>query len=199
MLQFAGLGLCADDLKPPREAFARNVFEIAIECVSHGHIKVRKRIADFFKLYVTALCDSQRARKNLGRILEDLIHLVMALDVEAGALELHPVRILNALGGLNAHHHVLSVGVVFAKIVAVVCGHQWNAEIFFEAKQSGMNAVLHLQALVLNFQKEVLPPEDISVSRCSRAGCVVFIFHQELGDFSFQASRERDQALRMFR
>src|ERR1044071_6280047 len=59
VLEFAGFGLRADELKPTRKPFPCDLFEIAVECVSRWHIKVRKRIADFFKLYVTPFGNRQ--------------------------------------------------------------------------------------------------------------------------------------------
>ena len=103
---------------------------------------MREGIADFFQPQVAAFGDAQGPGKHVGRIFEHLEHLVVALDVEARALELHAVGVLNRLAGLNADHHVLGVGVVFAQIVAVVGGDQRQAEFFFQPEQVGMDAVL---------------------------------------------------------
>ena len=51
---------------------------------------------------------------------------------------------MDRLARLNADHHVLRVGIVFAEIVAVVGGNQRKAKIFFQLEQVGMDAVLHL-------------------------------------------------------
>ena len=95
---------------------------------------MRERIADFVEPKIAALGNRQSSRENVGRVLEDLIHLVVALDVELVALKLHPVRILNTLPGLNADHHVLRVGIVFAQVMTVVGGDHRYTEVFFQAE-----------------------------------------------------------------
>ena len=67
-----------------------------------------------------------------GESLNTRSHFVVALDEEIGAMELHAVGVLDRLAGLNAEHHVLRVSIVFAEIVAVVGGHQRQAQIFFQ-------------------------------------------------------------------
>src|SRR5438876_11431195 len=91
----------ANRLQSPGETFARHVFEIAVERISGGYIKVRKRIADLCQLNVAAFGNCERTGKYIRRILEHLIHLIVALYVEPGTLELHPVRILNTFASLN--------------------------------------------------------------------------------------------------
>ena len=77
---------------------------------------MRKRIADLFQTHVAAFRDGQRPRKNLRRIFEDPVHLVVALDEEAGTLKLHAIGVLDGFAGLDAKHHILGVGIVFAKV-----------------------------------------------------------------------------------
>src|SRR5215469_11179816 len=96
--------------------------------------------------------------------------------------------ILNALSRLDADHHVLGVGIVFAQIVAVIGRHQWKAEIFLQSKQAGMDAVLRLQALVLDLKKEILPAKNVSVSGSGAAGGWVLFFGEELCYLPFQAA-----------
>src|SRR5579863_6249171 len=62
-----------------------------------------------------------------------------------------------------------------------------------------MDPMFLLQALVLNFQEEILFTENVGKScRCIACGVIVF-FHQKFGDFALQAPREPDQPLRMLR
>ena len=164
------------------------MFEIAVECISSGNIKVRKRIADLRQLNVAAFSNCERTGKYIRRILEHLIHFIVVLYIEPGALELHPVGILNAFSGLNADHHVLRVGVIFAEIVAVIRRHQWKPDVFLQLKKTRMNPVLHFQSLVLNFQEEILFSENIRIGSCGCSCCIVLVFHQELRHFAFQAS-----------
>ena len=168
------------------------MLKIAVERVAGRYIKVRKRIADFLQTNMTAFGDIQSAGEHIRRVLKNLIHLVMALDVELGALKLHPVRVLNALAGLDANHYVLGVRIVFAEIMTVVGRDQRKPEVFLQPEQIRVDAVLHLEPLVLNLKKEILLSENIRV--CSGGGpCgIVLFFHQEFCDFALQTAGQRD-------
>jgi len=56
-----------------------------------------------------------------------------------------------------------------------------------------MDAVLHLQTLVLNLKKEIFFAEKIAVKSRCRPRRVVVPFRQALGHFTLQASRKPDQ------
>ncbi len=122
----------------------------------------------------------------------------MVLDEKLVAVKLHARRVVNRLAGLNAEHDVLRVGVVFAEVVAVVGGDQRQAKIFFQLEEAGMDAVLHLEALVLNLEVEVLFAENISVGGCGSSGGVVFAFGEALGDFALKAAGEANQSTGVF-
>ena len=169
------------------ESLAGDVLEVTVEGESVRHVEVRKRIADFFQPHVAAFGNAQGAAQHVGRVLEDPLHFVVTLDEEVRALELHAVGVLDRLAGLDAEHHVLRVGVVLAEIVAVVRCDQRQAKVFFQAEQIGMDAVFLFEALVLNFEKEVVLSENVVVGRGGAARSVVVLFHQTLGNFAFQA------------
>src|SRR5260370_10175852 len=173
------------------------MLDVAVERVSIGHIEMREGVADFVETQVAAFCDRPRASENVRSIFEYLVYRVMTLDVELAALELHPVRILDALAGLNADHHVLRVGVVFAEIMTVVGGDHRNPEFFFQPEEIGMDAVLHLQTLVLDLQKEIMFAEDVAILSRRGASSLILFFHEEFGDRALEAAGESNQTLRM--
>src|SRR5439155_293957 len=80
------------------------------------------------------------------------------------------------------------VSIVLAQIMTVVRSHKRQAQIFFEPKQSGVNVVFPFQALVLNLQKEIFFPKDVTVSRGGFTGGFVVVFHQALGHLTFQTA-----------
>ena len=57
-----------------------------------------------------------------------------------------------------------------------------------------MDAVLHLQSLVLNFEKEIFFAEDVGERPGCRPGGLVVVLHQALRHFALQASGEANQA-----
>src|SRR5215467_9344496 len=56
-----------------------------------------------------------------------------------------------------------------------------------------MNAVLHLEALVLDLEIEVLFAENVSILSCSSASSLVVVFHQPFSNFALQTSGKTDQ------
>src|SRR5262249_47006425 len=128
MLQLSRGRMSPNGLEAPRESFSRDVFEVTVESVAGGYVEMRERITYFCQVEVAAFGDVERADKHVRRVLEHLVHLIVALDVKARALELHAIWILNALAGLNADHDVLCVRVIFAEVMAVVGCNQGNAQ-----------------------------------------------------------------------
>ena len=163
-------------LHPPRESLPRDVLKITVERKSVRNVEVWKRAGNFLQSKVAAFRYIERARKHLGRVLEHPQHFVAVLHVELRALELHPVGFLDGLPRLNAQHHILCVRVVFAKVVAVVGRHQRQPNILLQLEQAGMDAVLHLQTLVLNLQEEILFAKKIAVETGRRARRLVVPF-----------------------
>ena len=132
VLQLALLVQRAQRLQAAGEAFASDVHEVAVDGVAGRDFELRERIRDFLQAQAAALGDVERAREHLGGIFEHAVHLVVVLDEELVAVELHASRVVNRLAGLDAEHDILCVGVVFAEVVAVVGGDERQAEIFFE-------------------------------------------------------------------
>src|SRR5215831_12095734 len=129
VFELASGGELANAFQTAPKALTCDVLEIGVERVAGRYIEMGKRIADLFQANVAALGDLQRSREHLGRILEHLEHFVAILHVKSGSLELHPIRILNALARLNANHHVLRMRIVLAQIMAVIGCHEWKSEL----------------------------------------------------------------------
>src|SRR5438270_8205218 len=82
--------------------------------------------------------------------------------------------------------------------MTVVGGHQRNPKICLKAEKIRVDAMLHLQSLILDLQKEVLLTKDVGVLRRGRSCSVILLFHQALGDFALQATGKGNQSLRVF-
>ncbi len=193
VLQLALLAQRAQRFHAPGESFTRDVNEVAVDGVTGGNFKLRKRVRDFFEAQAAALGNIDGARQHVGRVFEHAVHLFVVLDEELRAVELHARRVADRLARLYADHHVLRVRVIFAQVVAVVGRDQRQAEILFQLEQAGMNAVLKFQALILNLKEEIVLAENVGVGSGRRARGFVIVFHQALGDFALQASREADE------
>ena len=112
-------------------------------------------------------------------------------------MEFEPVCVLHGFASLHTDQDIMSLGIVFTKIVAVVGRHHRDAELFFQAEEIGVDPVFQLKALVLYLEKKVLLAEDVTKESGRFARGFVLPFRQPLCHLPFQASRERDQALRM--
>ncbi len=188
----------AQSFQAAGEALPRDMLEITVQRESGGHVEVRERIADFLEAHVAAFGDGESAGKHVGRVFEDAVHFVVALDEKAGALELHAIGVLDRLAGLDAQHYILSVGVVFAEVVAVIRRHHREGKFLFKPEQIGVNAMFLLQALVLDLKKEIVSAENIAIGRRRIPRGFVVIFHQTFRDFALEAAREADQTPGMF-
>ena len=189
VLQLALLVQRPQSLQPPRKALAGDVYEVAVDGIARRNFKLRKRIRYFLQAHAATLGNIEGSREHLRRILEHARHFIVTLHEELVAFEFHAAGVVNRFAGLDAEHDVLGVGVVFAEVMAVVGGDQPQAEIFFELEEAGMDAMLHLQALVLNLKIEILFTENVGERSGGRARGVVIVLHQAFRDFAFQASR----------
>ena len=71
---------------------------------------------DLLEFQIAAFGDFHRLIENEGNLSEDAIHLLPRLEIELVGVELHPVRIVDGLAGLDAQQNV-----VRAAIVLVAC------------------------------------------------------------------------------
>ena len=199
VFEFALIAPAAQRFHSAGKPFARNVGKITVERVALRHVKMGKGIGHLLQTQAATLRDVQGAGQDLRTVFKHTQHLVVGLYIELVPLKLHPGGVVDGLAGLDAEHHVLGVGIVFAEIVAVIGGDEGEPQVFFQLKQAGMNAVLHRKSLVLDFEKEIVLAKDVAVIGRSRArGCVV-PFRQALGDFALEAGGEADQSSRMLR
>ena len=85
------------------------------------------------------------------------------------------------------------------RIVAIVCRDERNAGFARERHNLRVDALLDVQALVLNFQKEVSLPENVAQAVGGLAGLIRLFFHQTFSHGAAQTRRQRDQAVAVFR
>src|SRR3989442_15941048 len=72
-------------------------------------------------------------------------------------------------------------------------------EVLLTPEEMAMDAVLHLQALVLNFQKKIPFAKNIGIRSRGGTRSFVLLFHQRFRHFALQAARKRNQPLGMLR
>ena len=141
-----------------------------------------------------AVRDLRRHVRGGGLLREEGAHLLLALEVELLGLELHPVRIVHGLARLDAHEHVLAVGVLFIYIMRIVGEHQRDAGVPGETAQAHGGFPLLGDAVVLDLQIEVLP-EQLPQLQGLGLRVLIFVVDQPPGDIPRQASGQADQPL----
>ena len=169
------------------------MLKIAIERVAGGHGEFRERVLDLVQLEIAAFGDGQGALEHVLAAVEEARHLVRALDEKLGAVELEPVRVIHRLAGLHADQHVLRVRVIFTEIMAVIGGHHGDAQLFFQADEIAVDAMLLGQALVLYLHEEIVRAKELAIEAGRAARGFILVGQQVFADLASQAAAQGDQ------
>jgi len=109
---------------------------------------------------LATLGDLERRVAGLRIVAEQRPHLVRGLQVVAGAVELEAVRVADPRAGRDAQQDVLGFGVLGMHVVQVVGGDQRRADLLGQPEQIGAHLRLDRQAVIHQFDVEVLLAED---------------------------------------
>ena len=91
----------------------------------------------------------------------------------------------------------MGAGVILAQIVRVVGGDEGDAHLRREAGDSGDEAFILLQTVVLQFEEEVVLAEDFGVGASEIAGFGVVVAEERFVEIAAETGREADDAFRM--
>ena len=169
--------------------------EIALVGLALGQRKCGQVGGGEVELHVAASGDLFGALYGVVEIGEELAHLFLRLDVHLVSVHAHAMLVRQGLARLDAHQHLLGCGILAGQVVAVVGYHQGDVHRPGQLHQPGGYGLLVRQAVVLKFNEEVAPAEDVQVSLGHLAGFVFPPVQQQLGQIAGQAGRQRDQAL----
>ena len=89
----------------------------------------------------------------------------------------------------------MALGVLRPQVVGVVGADQWDARLLMDAEQIPVHQRLLGDAVVLQFQIEVILPEDLLHGQGVLPGPVVVAVDQPLGDLPGQTGRQGDESL----
>ena len=176
------------------EAFAGDVCEVGIGGVGVRNIEARERIFDLFELDVAALGDFPGAVDGVFEFAEQLHHFVARFEVEIGMIPVHAVGIGHGFAGLDAHQNFVRAGVFAAQVVGVVGGDERDAGFDGEAIDLRDEALVLFEAVVLNFEEEIVFAEDVAIGVSEAAGIVVLVGEDGFVEVAAQAGREADEA-----
>ena len=148
---------------------------------------------------VAHLGDELGVPDRLGDLGEKPGHLLARLQVELGAVEAHPLLVLDLGAGLDAEHRVVRAGVAVVHIVDVIRADDLQLEFLRELEEAGDDLALLGNAVVLDFDEIVLAAEDVDEAGerlpCLRVAVVQEVLRHERG----QAAGEADQPLGVLR
>ena len=144
---------------------------------------------------VGPLGDPQRVVARLGHLGEQRAHLGRGLQVELLGVELEPVGVVAGRPRLHAQQRVVRLGVVAVDVVAVVGGQQRRPDVLGDLDQLGVRLVLLGEAVVLQFDEEVVLPEDLLEPGGGLGGAGDVALEEPLADEPAQAAAGGDQAL----
>ncbi len=152
-------------------------------------------LGDFFEFELAALGDVVGAVERVLDFAEQRHHLFARLDVEGFLFEAHAVQIRHRLAGLNAQQDFVGAGVGLAQVVGIVGGDQRDAGVGRQAMHQRHDFGVGLQAVILQFEEEILGAEQVCVFVGDAARVFVAVLQESFVDVAAQACRERDQAL----
>ena len=126
------------------------------------------------KFHIAPLGDAHRIFKGLVHIGNGLTHLLQALDIELVGLKFQIAGIVHRPAGLDADQNALGGAVLPVDVVGVVGGDQSHLILPGQLDELGQDALLFLNAMVLQLDEEVLPAEDVHIllDRLIRCGIV---------------------------
>ena len=147
------------------------------------------------KIHPAAGGNLRRARNGVRVIGEQRKHLFLGFDEQFAGVHPHALFILERLARLDAHEHLLRVGVLPRKIVAVVRRHKRHARFFAHGNQPGKHRLFLRDAMIHDFNIEMLRAEYIAHHAHIRFGVLIPLVQQKLGQIPAQTRRQRNQPL----
>ena len=170
-------------------------FLVGVARVVVGDREAGQARASEVDLDVGPLGDEQGVVAGLGELGEEMAHLGGRLEVVLVAFELEPLGIVDEGAGLHAQQGVVGHVVLAVGVVAVVGGEQRRPDPPGDVDQRRVGLVLRGQAVVLELDEEVVPPEDVLQPAGQGLRLHPVVGQQGLEDDAAQAAGGGDEAV----
>ena len=95
-----------------------------------------------------------------------MAHLRRGLDVVLVPVELEPVGLAHQRAGLHTQQGVVGLVVVLVGVMTVVGGEQRRMKLLSDTYEVGIGPALRANAVILEFDEEVVAPEDVLETAC---------------------------------
>ena len=137
----------------------------------------------------------KRVRDRFGYLRpENRIHLIIALEIELLMIHhRHAVRIIHLAAGGNAEQDILCARMFLADIMDIVRGNERELELLGEFDELSVDELLFFDAVILNFEEEIIVSEDIEIIGKSLPGSPLPFIEESAGNFALNTSGESDQ------
>src|SRR5262249_35652205 len=173
VLQYAAVGQRVEIGEAVLETIANNFRKIGVDRKSRWNDELRKWIFDLLQLQAAPLCDLHCLIEHLRNFAEHTVHLFTCFEIELIGVELHAIRIVHCLAGLDAQQNIVRAAIVLTHVVTVVRGNDSNAGPLADAQHVWDDLSLLFQTVIVNFEKETIFSENILILRC----CLLSLFN----------------------
>ena len=169
--------------------------EVAFVILAVGGIEKRQPGVAEFKFDITPLGDFDGIFDGLGDVPEKLGHLLAAFYIEFVGGEFQRLLIIYGMAGLDAGEQELHPAILFFKVMGVIGGNQSHADLPGQTDEVGQDALLLLDAVVLQLDIVVFGAEQVTVPQCGLPRFFVFPGLQVPRDLPGEAGGKADEAL----
>ena len=181
-----------------REALLAELFQIFIAvALTLRQLEARQVIVTEFKVIVTAFGDADGVVGGLLPIGEELSHLLLALQIQLLRLKAHTVRIIDRFAHLDAHEHVLIIGVGLLDIVRVVRQRKRDAGLLMDLYKPLRSLPLLWDVVILYLKIKVILAKQIAQLERLRLRGLVIAMDDLLRYLARKAAGEADKPLGM--
>ena len=159
------------------------------------HIKARQLALAERKGDLTAVGDLLCVLDRFGISAEQRAHFVLGFQIKLIRLKLHFILVADGAARLDAEQNAVGAAVLFFDIVAVVGRRHADAGFRGDPRQAGQNALFLLDAVILQLDKEVLTPKEITVIHRLFQRAVIVVLQQPLRYLTGKAGGQANQSL----
>ena len=174
---------------------AQRIQKFPCACIALRHFILRDLVIAELDLDIAALRDLLRVVDRLRCVAEQGAHLRFALYEELSALVAHTIIIRNLLSGLDAKKHIMRLNIRLIGVVAVVRTYQLDPQLLAHAQKLLVDQLLIGYSMILQFQKEIVFAEAVTVFYGDLFCLLVEATHNVARNLARKTRRQADQAL----
>ena len=155
-----------------RETFGKSLFAQAAKifktvCTAFGQLKAGKMIMSKFKVKAALFSDPYGIICRFRQFREKRAHFLFGFKVEFICFKAQAGRIVYGFLHLDAHQHILIIGILLFHVVGIICKNQRDPGILVEPDKSGCGLIFFRDTMLLDFQIEAVFSKQFSELQCT--------------------------------